>query len=154
MNVLILTLVAWLFLGLEQGLKDALSLSTLGMSPSFVFVLLAFIAMSAPKSTTFWCAAALGVAMDLLFKLPMREGTGVITLVGPHALAYALGCQLIISMRALMMRRNPLTLAFLAFVGSLVAFLVLDAIYTLRHAAGAPIAPSPQRPVSLRSVSL
>jgi hypothetical protein len=65
---------------------------------------------------------------------------GTVTIVGPHAIAYALACQLILSMRGLMMRRNPFTLAFLALVGSLVAYLTLDAIFTMRHLAGAPIA--------------
>jgi hypothetical protein len=140
LNWLLFIAISWVFLGLEQGLRDALALGQLGMAPSFAFVLMAFVAMSAPRTTVFWTAAALGVALDLLFRLPMREGTGTVTIVGPHAIAYALAAQLILSMRGLMMRRNPLTLGFLAFVGALLAFFVLDALFTIRHAAGAPIA--------------
>lgn len=140
MNWLLFVVISWVFLGLEQGLRDAFALGALGFSPSFVFVLMAFVAMSAPRATVFWTAAALGVCLDLLFRLPMREATGTITMVGPHALAYALSAQLILSMRALMMRRNPLTLGFLAFAGCLLALLVLNGIYAIRAAAGAPIA--------------
>jgi hypothetical protein len=139
-NWLLFVVLGWLFLGLEQGLRDALALGALGAAPSFVFVLMAFVAMSAPRTTIFWTAAAMGVCLDLLFRLPLREGTGTVTILGPHALAYAIAAQLILSMRGLMIRRNPLTLGFLAFVGSLVAFLVLVGFYTIRHAAGAPIA--------------
>jgi hypothetical protein len=140
MNWLLFVAIAWIFLGFEQGFRDAFSLGSLGAAPSFVFVLMAFVAMSAPRVTIFWTAAALGVCLDLLFRLPLREGTGAVTMLGPHAIAYALAAQLILSLRGLMMRRNPLTLGFLAAVGSLVAFLVLVAFYTMRHAAGAPIA--------------
>ncbi len=140
MNWLVFLVLMWVFLGLEQGLRDGLALGSLGMAPSFVFVLLTFVGMAAPRTTVLWCAAVVGVAMDLLFQLPMREGTGTVTILGPHALAYGLASQLVLALRGVMMRRNPFTLGFLAWVGSMVAFLVLDAIFTLRHAFGAPIA--------------
>jgi hypothetical protein len=140
MNWVVFIVLAWAFLGLEQGLRDGLALGSLGAAPSFVFALFTFVAMSAPRVTVFWCAAAIGVAMDLLFQVPLREGAGTVTIVGPHAIGYGLAGQLILSMRGVMMRRNPLTLGFLAFIGSLLAFLVIDGILTLRHAVGAPIA--------------
>jgi hypothetical protein len=139
-NWLVFIVLAWVFLGLEQGLRDGLTLGSLGMAPSFVFVLLTFVAMAAPRVTVFWCAAAVGIAMDLLFQIPMREGTGTVTIVGPHAIAYGLACQLVLALRGVMMRRNPFTLGFLAMVGSAVAYLVISAVLTLRHATGAPIA--------------
>ncbi|HYE60532.1 MAG TPA: hypothetical protein VD997_00925 [Phycisphaerales bacterium] len=145
MNWLLFVVIAWLFLGLEQGLRDAFALGALGFAPSFAFVLMAFVAMSAPRTTVFWTAAALGVCLDLLFRLPMPQSTGMVTIVGPHAIAYALAAQLILSMRALMMRRNPLTLGFLAFVGALLALIILNGIYTIRDAAGAPIEWQPKR---------
>ncbi len=140
MNWIVFAAVAWLFLGLEQGLRDGLSLGSLGVAPSFIFCLIAFIAMTAPRAAVLWSAVIIGVAMDLLFRLPLRDGLGAVTIVGPHALAYAVACQLILALRGLMMRRNPLSLGFLAFVGSLVAYLMIDAIFTVRHAMGAPFA--------------
>jgi hypothetical protein len=78
--------------------------------------------------------------MDLVFEVPMRQAGGSLTIPGPHAIAFVLGCQLILAMRPLMIRRNPLTLGFLSLAGSLIANLTLALIFTLRHAFGAPIA--------------
>lgn len=140
MNWLFMAALAWLFLGLEQGLRDGLALGTIGIAPSFVFVLVAFVCMTAVRPAALWCCVGIGLAMDLLFRLPLRDGLGTATILGPHVMAYALACQLILALRGMMMRRNPLTLGFLSLVGSLVAYLVLDAFFAVRHAAGAPIA--------------
>jgi lysylphosphatidylglycerol synthetase-like protein (DUF2156 family) len=91
-------------------------------------------------ATVMWAAVALGLIMDLAFEVPLRQSGGTITVPGAHVLAYALGCQLVLLMRPIMIRRNPLTLGFLACVGALVANLTLAMIFTLRHAFGAPIA--------------
>jgi len=140
MNWVIFGAISWLMVGLEKGLRDALSIGPSGIAPSFVFVFLAFVALSAPRPTVMWASVILGLVMDLVFEVPMRQSGGTVTIPGAHVLAYALGCQLILAMRPLMIRRNPLTLGFLSCVGSLVANLALTTIFTLRHLFGAPLA--------------
>jgi hypothetical protein len=140
MNWVVLAALAWLFAGLDKGLPDALAIGRTGIAPSFTFVLMAFVAMIAPRPTVFWVAVGLGLLADLVFELPLKAGAGSVTLPGPHVLAFALGCQLILVMRPLMIRRNPLTLAFLGCIGALVSNITLVAIFTLRHMAGSPLA--------------
>src|SRR3954462_9918974 len=101
MNWMLFAVLAWVFLGLEKGLRDALGLGSTGIAPSFVFALLTFVAMSAPRTIVIWAAIVLGILMDLVFEVPLRQFGGTVTMLGPHALAYALASQLIISMRGL-----------------------------------------------------
>src|SRR5262245_45231706 len=119
MNWLAFALVTWLLLGFEKGLRDALTLGN-DISPSFVFTLVTFIAMLAPRPIVLRTAVILGVAMDLIFEIPLKNGAPGINILGPHALAYAVACHFIVSIRGLMIRRNPLTMGFLCFVGSVV----------------------------------
>jgi hypothetical protein len=140
MNWLLFAVLAWVMVGLEKGLRDALSIGQSGVAPSFVFVLLTSISLSAPRPIVMWASLALGLIMDLVFEVPLRQAGGTVTIPGPHALAYVLGSQLILAMRPLMIRRNPLTLAFLSMAGSLIANLTLAMIFSLRHWVGAPIA--------------
>jgi len=139
-NWLLLGAIAWVFVGLEKGLSDALTLGQTGIAPSFVFGLMTFIAMTAPRPIVMWSAVGLGVLMDLVFEVPLRQGGWPLTMIGPHPIAYALACQLILSMRGLMIRRNPFTLGFLAGVGALISNATLVAIFTFRSLLGAPLA--------------
>jgi hypothetical protein len=139
MNGAAFVIAAWIFMGLELGLKDALSLGSVHVAPSFMFCLLTFIAMfsSHPKPT--WCAIGLGVLMDLTFRVPLRDGIGTVTLIGPYSIAYVVGVQLITAMRGLVIKRNPLTVGFLAFTGSIVTQVVLVGVLSLRMWWGDPI---------------
>jgi hypothetical protein len=139
-NWLAFALFAWVFLGLEKGLKGALEIGPSGIAPSFVFGLLTLVAMSAHPVRVAWAAVLLGVAMDLCFEHPLKDGAGAVTIIGPYAISYLCGCQLIIALRGLMIRRNPLSMGFLAFAGSLVAGIVMLTILWIRTGLGAPIA--------------
>jgi hypothetical protein len=109
-----LVIATWIFLGLELGLKDALSLGHEHIAPSFMFCFLTFLAMfsSHPR--------------------PLRDGTGTATLIGPYALSYLLSVQLITALRGLVIKRNPLTVGFLSFMGSIVCQVVLVGILSIR----------------------
>lgn len=143
MNSTALALVAWVFLGLELGLKDALALGTTHIAPSFVFCLLTFVAMFAAQPRPTWIAIALGLMMDLTLRIPLRDGAGSATILGPHALSFALAAQLITALRGLVIKRNPLTLGFLALLGSIVHHVTLVGIFAIRIAIGDAIAWSP-----------
>jgi hypothetical protein len=150
MNWLVFTLLAWIFMGLEVGLKDALAIGPLGIAPSFVLVLLTVVAMSARAPHALWAAFMMGVLLDLTNSIPTISGPALstatdtitaaggggggpaITILGPYAFGCPLAAQLIISLRALMIRRNPLTVGFLSAVCGLVITVVLVAILSIR----------------------
>lgn len=125
-------ILAWVFLGLELGLKPALRLGNTEIAPSFVFVLLTFLAMCAAPRASLWSAVVLGLLMDLTSPLATTTGEPPGYVLGPHVIAYALASQLVLAMRGVMIRRNPLTLGFLALTGGVVAQVVLVAIFWLR----------------------
>ncbi len=144
MNPASVALAGWVCLGLELGLKDALALGPSRIAPSFVFCLVTFLAMFAPRSKSVWTAVALGLAMDLTFRIPLRDGAaGAAVYFGPHALAYTLAVQLVLALRGVVIKRNPLTLGFLAMLGMVVAQVTLVAIYSIRLWIGDPIALAP-----------
>jgi len=139
MSIVAFIITAWVCMGLELGLKDALALGPGATAPSFVFCLLTFIAMfsAAPRPT--WVAFALGLMMDLTARVPLREGMGTATIIGPHILAYVMAVQLVTALRGVVIKRNPLTVGLLAMLGALVAQVVLVAIYSFRLWWGDPI---------------
>lgn len=132
MNWVVLALITWVFFGIELGLRDAFRLGLGGIAPSFVFVLLSYIAITARPQLVLWCCVLFGVLTDLTGPVEMAGGAPPLTVVGPHALGFLLAGQLMVSMRALLMRANPPTLAFTAGVGYAVAQIVAVGLFTLR----------------------
>jgi len=96
MKLLPLVLFAWLAFSLEMGLKEGLSLGGSGVAPSFVLVLMTWVALGASPQMALWTALTLGAGMDLASPRPfggvnrgvdggVSEGASVV--LGPHALA-------------------------------------------------------------------
>ncbi len=118
MNWLVAGLLSWLLLGMELGLRPELRLGRTDIAPSFIFCLVTFIAMAGPAASARWAALAAGLVMDVISGLPVKDSGAEAYLLGPHALGYLLGCQLVLTLRGVMIRHNPLALAFLAAVGA------------------------------------
>lgn len=131
MNWLMFGIVAWVMLGLEKGLRGALELGASGIAPSFVFVLATFVALLAPAGTALWTCLALGLLIDLTHTVDLAAG-GAAVIVGPYALGFVMACQLVLTMRGVMMGRNPLSLGFLALVASVVCHIVVVAAFAVR----------------------
>jgi hypothetical protein len=102
------------------------------MSLSFVVCVLTLIAMFAPPAHARWTALVVGLCIDLLTTLPVRDGVADVRIIGPSVLAFLLATQLVLSVRSIMMRRNPLTLGVLSAIFSLAAGVTLVAIFSLR----------------------
>jgi cell shape-determining protein MreD len=139
-NWLAYIVLLWIFLGLEKGLRDALALGSSGVAPSFVFIIVTMVAIYASPLVATWAALVAGFCIDLLFEYQMKDGGPSITLLGPNSLAYVLSVQLILALRGLMFRRNPLSLAFLSGVGSATAFCIAAGLLSIRVLFGTPIA--------------
>lgn len=146
MNRAAFVIAGWLFLGLDAGLShQVLGLGRTGIAPSFLLILTSFVAMSAPSRTASWAALALGLLGDLTADIALRPVQSLEThafILGPRAIAFLLAAHLILSMRGVMIRRNPLTLGFLVLVGGAVAQVTLVAILWWRQLLD-PIAMDP-----------
>jgi len=134
MNWAFFIIVAWFSLGLELGLRDALGLGSSGIAPSFAIALLVFVAMHAPRHIALWTGLALGLALDLTRAGVSAGETGVSTIavIGPGALGCLLAAQLIVTVRAMMMRRSPLAAAAMGFSAAAIANLVIAGVLTAR----------------------
>lgn len=135
MNWFVLLFVAWIGFGLETALLPVFDAGASGVHPSVVLPLMVFVALYAPRKHALWCAVVLGISMDLLNPINHTNG-GPVTLIGPNALGYLLAAQFIFSLRGMVIRRNPLTIAFLSMLASLVAEILVVAVITLRYLAG------------------
>lgn len=140
MNWLAYLALLWVFVGLEKGLRDALMLGTTGIAPTFVYVLVTLVAIYATPLVTTWAALIAGLALDLVFEHQLKDGGPAVTIIGPYALAYLLSVQLILTLRGVMFRRNPLTVGFLSGVGGAVALCLAAGLLSLRVLFGTPLA--------------
>ena len=100
-----------------------------------MFALLVAVALAAPAGWVPWAALALGLVADLLDKVDVT-GDAAGTIVGPNALGFLLASQLMVAMRPLMNRRNPLSFGVLGLAGSLVAHAVVVAMMTAHSIFG------------------
>lgn len=133
MNWVVFLIVLWLFLGLDVGLVDALQIGSYNIAPSFAIILLTFVAMFAPHSVVMGWALVIGLLIDLLTGITAADG-GTISVCGPHALGCAVGAYAILTLRALMFRRNVLSIAFLSFVAGALVEIVAVSILSGRAA--------------------
>lgn len=135
MNWLPFIAAAWLLVGIHKGAADLFGLpfGAAEFRPDLVLPLAIFAAMTLPAAPTAWVCLGLGLIMDLVNEQPALGGDSLVV-VGPHALGYLLAGQLVLQVRSMMIKRNPLTLAALSAVGALIAGIVFVAALTIRHA--------------------
>lgn len=127
----VVAVVGYLLIGLELTVRRALAIGppdAATIAPSFIIPFLVFVAMSAPVVPTLWVALLMGLAVDL--RSP-RDG-GTLLVVGPYALGYMAGAYLVVTMRGIMFRRNPLSVMFLSLLSSLLAELIVVAFFSIR----------------------
>lgn len=125
-------LLLWVLFGAELGLRDALQLGQMGPAPSFVAALVVFVAMSAPMGTAVGAGLVVGLLMDLTTVQVVTGGAGSIVVVGPYALGMSAAAYAVVVTRGLVMRHNPLTFAFLAFLACAILHVVAVAVFSLR----------------------
>ena len=133
MKWLMFALVTWFALGLETGLKPALQLGPTPIAPSFLIPVAVVVAMFAPSAVALWSCLLIGVLADLTWSIP-RTDSGLATMLGPYSLGYLLAGQLVLALRGVMVKKNPLTLGFLAGSAAVVVNVVVVAIITLHTA--------------------
>jgi len=132
MNVIPALIGAWLFLGLETGLATVLGLGSSGIAPSFVLPLAVYFAMSAPPLQAVWACLLIGLCVDLTSSVTLTNGD-LATVAGPYALGYVLMAQFVLTVRAMLIKRNPLTMPLLTLIGAVLVHLFVIAIFTVRN---------------------
>ncbi len=151
MNWIVFALAAWVAFGLEIGLRPLLSPGQGNIAPSFVIPLLVYVALWSPARTALWAGLVLGLAADLTSAIDL-EPVGAATIVGPRAIAYLLAAQLVVAARGVVIGRSPVTLVALSVVASLVAGIVVVAMFTIRGFYD-PIVWSPGAQLGFRTLS-
>ncbi len=142
MNWLTFAIAAWFALGLELGLRPALRLGPEALAPSFMLPLAVFVCLWAPHRVALWACLACGLLVDLTWRHPISGG-GAATVLGPYALGYFLGGQLVLTLRGVLIRGNPLTMAVMSMLAAAVVHVVVVAAMTVRSLYGDPIDFSP-----------
>ena len=128
MNWVVALVVSYVLLGLEMGLREFLRLGPSTAAPSFVIPLVVFVALMAPPLPAMWMAVLLGLTIDLA--TPRGEAAAIVA--GPHALGFLAAAYTVLTVRAVLLRRNPLTLMLVSGLAAAIAGLVVVAIFAVR----------------------
>lgn len=147
MNWPVFAILAYLLLGLERGLRDALAIGP--VQPSFLLALGAFIALSAQPMHAVWACLVLGLAIDLTGGWPMLAGPAQ-PLIGPYALGGVLMAQVILTLRGKLVRHHLATLSVLTLFGVFAAQIVVVILLSIQKLTGAPLAFEPGRELLVR----
>lgn len=123
-------LVAAILLGFEQAAKGALAIGQTSFAPSVVIPLVVFVALFAPPQAALWTALLIGLVVDLA--TVWSNGVSELVVVGPAALGYVIGAYFVLTVRALLYRRNPITLMAMSVIAAALAGLVFVAIHSIR----------------------
>lgn len=132
MNPIAVFVAGYVAFSLELGLRNALAIGTGGAAPSFVFVLCMILAIGSSPGQVLWTSLIFGLITDLTWPHEMKGGADTVIVIGPYALGYLVAGQFVLLLRSQMIKRNPLSLAFLCLVGFAVAQVVVVALYTFR----------------------
>ena len=112
---------------------DISFLQVLAIGPIFPGVcgaLVVYVALFAPRQTALWAALITGVMLDLGSPALFGESQ-MVHVIGPHALGYVFGAYLVLLLRSIVVRRNPLTVGMLVLPCLLAASLVYMGIWSI-----------------------
>lgn len=99
--------------------------------PAATPALVVLVAMYAQRQTALWAALIAGLFVDLN-TTALFDGVRPYVLIGPNALAFVLGTAIVLPMRSMVVRRNPLAFGFLVLFFCLGAMLLTTSIYSVR----------------------
>lgn len=129
MNWITFILAAFLAYVLDTGLRALLSLPEVegGVSPSFLLILMIYVAMLAPVSAVVWASLVCGALADL------QGGPAGSPLLGPASLGFLLGGYAVVQLRSLVFRESIATLAVMTFVAGILIQLGIVMLYQMRN---------------------
>ncbi|RMD65967.1 MAG: hypothetical protein D6824_01670 [Planctomycetota bacterium] len=152
MNWVFMLIVGWLALGLDLGLADALAMGSRGVAPSFVVGVLVFVGLHASRGATLWTGLLLGLALDLTRAGVSASGAGLeaVATLGPAAVGCLLAAHFVLTVRAVVMKRNPVALAVMGCLASLLVGLVVAGTLTARSWYDPAVQVKPLTELSIR----
>lgn len=99
--------------------------------PGVCGALVVYVALFAPRQTALWAALVTGIMLDL--GSPALWGMDrIVHVIGPHALGFVFGAYLVLLLRSIVVRRNPLTVGMLVLPCLLAVSLVYMGIWSIR----------------------
>jgi len=122
-------IAALLFVALDISFMSVFAIGSI--TPQLTPILATFVALAAPRVTVMWACLLLGLLLDLC-PPPIGEGLNAFQIAGPRALGYFFAANLLLPLRTMVFRRNPLTLAVLTVLFAVAASLVVVMIWTIR----------------------
>lgn len=128
---------AYVFLALDTGLRPMLEIGSgeRGVAPSFLLILMVWVAMMGPGHAVRWAALVLGLLLDLASSYA-ASGGGIAVVAGPYALGFVLGAALAVQLRGLVYRRHPLHTGVLTLLSGACAFVPAVFLLTMRRIVG------------------
>lgn len=152
MNGFAAAIVGYICIVLDLVLREALKIGpagSAGAAPSFVLPFVVFVALYSPQLTALWTALIMGLIIDLL----TPRGAEAIVVAGPHALGFAAAAYFVLTVRSMLVRRNPLVLVVLSVVGMAIAQLVVVSLLSFRAFYPDPVTWRPLRELTDRMVA-
>ncbi|MCE9592319.1 MAG: hypothetical protein K8S99_17570 [Planctomycetes bacterium] len=138
MRWLVFAVFAYLALALNDGAAALLYVPTrLGpITPDFVLMLAAFIALWASPSVAMWACLVLGLLVDLMKPVSAVRGNDVVTfaVLGPATLGYLFAGYVMVRLRAVLNRASPLAVSVMSFAAGIFVHLTIVAMLALRNA--------------------
>jgi len=125
----VLIFAALFAMALDTALLHVLAIGP--VVPSTLPALAVFVALSAPRRTVLWCSLWLGLLVDLTSP-QVAEGARPLHLIGPWALGYLFAANILLPLRTMVFRRNPLTVAVLSAVLVVAAAVVATLLWSMR----------------------
>ena len=138
MRIAVFIVFALVFLTLDTRVMELLRIGPL--APSLLGTLAVFVVMSAPRRAALWSGLLLGLMLDLSAPA-LFEGVAVYYLVGPFTLGFFFGVHVVLPMRSMVFKRNPLTFGLLSVVFLMAVSIVYVALWHIR--AFYPGSPAP-----------
>ncbi len=129
----IFAIFAYLFIALQIGLGDLFEIQ--GVRPELLFIFMIFIAALAPSNYVFKSAILLGLLSDL-FTAYLTSDQQNITIIGPHALGYALGAVFALQLRTMLFRQHPVSITLMVFLAGLTSHLTAIFLISVRWLLG------------------
>lgn len=131
MRVLLVLIFGYLLLALEPVVGEALTLGSTTATPSLLLPFIVFIALHAPTMPALWTGLLIGLAVDISTQRTGPPGVEMV-LPGPMALSYLGAAYLVLLIRPLLMRKNPLATITLSLLAGSLAAIIFTAIMFVR----------------------
>lgn len=129
MNLGVFLVALAVCLSLDMSFLDLVEMG--GVHPSVTATLLVFVALFAPRQTALWAALGTGLLLDMVS--PVADAAGrPFHLPGPYALGYVFGTQLVLLLRSMVFRRNPIAVGILTLPYLIAVGLAFMAVWSVR----------------------